>query len=339
MKDRITEALKLRHTLRFKQDGTFRVAIFSDVHALETISAQTVNAINAIVRKETPDLVLFNGDLMMQPTDPAAVRKNIADMTAYLEANGIPWAHTFGNHDSETVSAVPAVSRETQQKLYESFPHCLSKKGEEGLGGVGNYVLPVLRSDDEKIAFNVWALDSGSYLDLAHEGLGEMASGAMQTHIYNPHVFAYMPFKEIRWYFETSEALESYNGAKIPGIMVFHIPLCEYEAIVRNREQTGMLGTAGEQICCSELNSGLFTAALDRGDIGMFVAGHDHVNDFIGEYCGMKLAYDGSIGFQLYHDYNVMGARIVEIEQDRPEAFTTRMSYLKDIENWDTPAE
>lgn len=333
----IDEVLKLKHTLRFKEDGTFKIAVFSDVHSENELSEKTIRAINAVCRKEKPDLVLFNGDLMMQLTDAEAIRRNIAAMTRYLEEHHIPWAHVYGNHDSETVSEIPTVSREEQQQMYEAHPFCLSKTGEKDIGGVGNYVLPILRSDSDTIAFNVWALDSGSYLDHQHEGLGAMASGAMHVHIFNEHNFAYIPFKTIRWYFNTSEELERYNGARIPAVAVFHMPLCEYYTVLKNPKETGLTGAHDEQICSSELNSGLFTAALDRGDIKMFVAGHDHTDDFIGEYCGIKLAYDASIGFQVYYDYNVMGARIIEINQDNPDAFTTRMSYLKDIENWDKP--
>ena len=52
---------------------------------------------------------------------------------------------------------------EEQQKIFESFKYNVSKAGT--VYGVGNYVLPILRSDSDKIGFNVFGLDTHNYLN------------------------------------------------------------------------------------------------------------------------------------------------------------------------------
>lgn len=324
----------MKQTLRFRPDGKFKVLVFSDVHAADTLSPRTQQAIEAVVQKESPDLVLFNGDLNMQPVSAEEVYENTRAMTAYLEAHHIPWAHVYGNHDTEGRDGLPNLPKEEQQKIFESFSCCLSESGDPSIAGVGNYVLPVLRSDSDKIAFNVWGLDSGSYLEHMRPGLYDAAVGCKENATYNHYPFAYIPFSQISWYYRLSQEMETANGDKIPGMMFFHMPLCEYEDLARNFESLHVHGEKLEDVCCSELNSGLFCAALERGDIRIFVAGHDHVNDYEGEYCGIRLAYDASIGFQIYREERLMGGRVVLIDENDAAHPHTYMSYLHDIPGW-----
>lgn len=327
-KDAVAEALEMKHTLRFKEDGTFKICVFSDVHAAEELSDQTVKALEAVLEAEKPDFVLFNGDLTTNPETLEQVKANAEKMTKYCVEHRIPWSHVYGNHDDE--GRVPLVK---QQKVYEAIEYCVSKAGDKELPGVGNYVLPILRSDSDEIAFNIWALDSHSSLSSLHKELNAQVD-AVTKHTYPESHYAYVPFEQIRWYYNTSEALEEYNGKKIPAVMCFHIPVPEFHVVADNLKKLGATGDAREGVCSPELNTGMFMAAYERGDVKMFVSGHDHVNDFCGEYCGIKLAYDGSIGFQIYHDDRTMGCRVIEINQDDAWNFTTRMSYINDRTGW-----
>ena len=329
-KDAVAEALEMKHTLRFKDDGTFKICVFSDVHAAEELSDQTVKALEAVLEAEQPDFVLFNGDLTTNPESLEQVKANAEKMTKYCVEHQIPWSHVYGNHDDE--GRVPL---KKQQAVYEAIDYCLSKEGDKDLPGVGNYVLPVLRSDSDEIAFNIWALDSHSSLSSLHSELNAQVD-AVNKHTYPESHYAYVPFEQIRWYYNTSEALEAYNGKKIPSVMCFHIPVPEFHVVADNLKKLGATGDAKEGVCSPEVNSGMFMAAYERGDVKMFVSGHDHVNDFCGEYCGIKLAYDGSIGFQIYHDARTMGCRVIEINQDDAWNFTTRMSYINDQSGWNS---
>ncbi|MBQ2278315.1 MAG: metallophosphoesterase family protein, partial [Clostridia bacterium] len=318
-----------KHTLRFDENGEFRVLVFGDVQATPPApSERTLNAMETILRREEPDLVLFAGDNAIACSTTTLLRNYLTAMTGYLEENEIPWAHVYGNHDDEN-----ALSRKQQQVIYEEFDYCVSQAGPDDIKGVGNYVLPVYSADESRTdpVFSVWGLDSGGYItDPGLPGKQAVLNNTMYQGLKGSS-YAYIPFTQIRWYFNTSEEIESFAGHKVPGMMFFHIPLQEFYEIWLNKEQTGTEGTREDPICAGPLNSGLFTAMVERGDIKAVVCGHDHINDYAGEFCGIQLCYASNIGYDTYHNEALMGGRVFVIHEDDPDEVETYMSYVSGI--------
>ena len=61
----------------------------------------------------------------------------------------------------------------------------------------------------------------------------------------------------------------------------FHIPLPEYNQAAAD-ESAILIGTRMEKACAPLLNTGMFAAMKEAGDVmGTFV-GHDHDNDYVG---------------------------------------------------------
>lgn len=326
----LPEALQnQKHTLRFDENGEFRVLVFGDVQAGPPApQKRTLDGIELITSREDPDLVLFAGDNSLSCTTQTVLRNYLKAMTGYLEENQIPWAHVYGNHDDEG-----AMSREKQQVVYEEFPYCMSQAGPEDIKGVGNYVIPVYPSDESRTdpIFSVWGMDSGGYV--TDKGLAGRQAVLNHT-MYEGHSgssYAYMPFTQIRWYFNTSEEIEAFAGHQVPGMMFFHIPLQEFYEIWLNQEQTGTEGTKQDPVCAGPLNSGLFTAMIERDDIKAVVCGHDHINDYAGEFCGIQLCYASNIGYDTYHDDAMMGGRVFVIHEDNPDEIETYMSYVSGV--------
>lgn len=319
-----------KHTLRFGKNGEFRILLFTDIQATPPApSEKTVSAMNTVIDRENPDLILFCGDTSEECETEQQLRDYLTALVSHLEERKIPWAHVFGNHDTERKGL--DLTREQQEAVYESFPCCISKAGPEEIHGVGNYVLPVYPSDSGRSdpVFAVWGLDSGAYVD--DPGLPGR-DVILPTPLYpgNPGSdYAHIPFTQIQWYFNTSLAMERSAGHKVPGMMYFHIPLQEFYAIPLNPEKTGMNGFREEpEICAGVLNSGLFAAMLERGDIKAVCCGHDHCNDFAGTYCGICLAYAANIGYETYHHDHMMGGRVFVVSESDPASVTTYMSYL-----------
>jgi hypothetical protein len=82
-------------------------------------------------------------------------------------------------------------------------------------------------------------------------------------------------------------------------------------------------------------NSGLFGAVMDRGDVLGIFAGHDHVNDFVGDYFGVTLGYSANVGFGTYglegeEPDRLRGARVFVVRETEPESFETFMVYARD---------
>ncbi len=316
-----------KHTLRFDENGEFRILILSDVQAdPPEPSKYTLQVIRNVTEREDPDLVVFTGDNSVRCTDEETLQIYLTAMTSYMEENGIAWAHVFGNHDDEN-----ALARDRQQAVYESFPYCVSKTGPADIQGVSNYVLPVYSSDETKTEpiFAVWGMDTGNWYNdagLAGEGVN-LGTPMFQG---NPDCkYAYMPFSQIAWYYETSLAIEDYLGYKLPGLMCHHIPIQEYYEVVANKdmESVNFTGEQQEYIGSGPLNSGLFTAMLERGDIKAVVSGHDHVNNYTGEYGGINLCYAGCISYDTYNNASITGGRVFVIHEDNPEEIETYYSY------------
>ncbi len=312
-KDRQTYAAELlttKHRLSLHEDGTFTVLILSDMHCEGADTAdEIITNIQTLVDREQPSLVIFTGDNTQEIRTKSALKKCIASLVAYIESRSIPWAHIYGNHDDEGLFVL---SREAQQSVYESFSYCLSKEGEK-LRGVGTYVLPVFMHDSDKLAFNIWCLDSGTYQDKNQ----------------NPD---FIKKEQIEWYRYASQLLSDYNGSTVPAMMTFHIPLPENAQACQQYEDAGLTyeGSKNEQICYPIWNSGMFSNVQQQGDVKVIVTAHDHCNDYAVAYDGVMLCASSTIGTSgsTYYNSQNAGARVVKFDLQARTQFTTYMSYL-----------
>ena len=314
-----------KHTLRFGEDGEFKILVLSDVHGNgNTVSALAKKNINLLVERENPDLVMFGGDNTWGLTSENQLKSCVSDMVEILEEKQIPWGHVYGNHDAEGNN----LKKDKQQKVYESFDYCVSQAGDPELPGVGNYVLPVYASDSDKVLFNVWGVDSGQYLTSEESASYLPVASTFQG--YAGSGYDYISPEIIQWYMNTSKQMETFNGAPVPGMMVFHIPLQEsYNAWV-NHEALLYTGEKREAVCSSEINSGMFAAMAERGDIKAVVNGHDHVNTYMVDYGGIKLCYCSTVSETAYCDMDILGGRVFVVNEDHPDDVQTYMSYVNE---------
>ena len=314
--------------LRFNSEGKFRILVLTDAHHAPHTGQNTIRAMESLIDRTVPDFVFLNGDNIAGH----ATRKNcielIEDIVTPMEERGLPWAHVYGNHDKTRF-----FSKEYQQRLYEAYPHCLSASGPENLPGVGNYFIPVL-DDDKKTVFGIWALDSMQDLSNMDKPLdydGNLEKDVLlSSRLTTGSDADWIRFRQIEWYYSKSIQIEKENGRKIPSLMFFHQPLYEFNAIIRNPKETGMKGECNERVSCSEVNSGIFSAVLERGDVVGVFCGHDHINTFDGTYCNIRLGYCGSVG---YHGYGLKnpieererlrGGRVIDIDRRSPRSVMT----------------
>lgn len=335
---RLDALLESKHTLSFHEDGSFKILVLSDIHGNSVaLKSETRENIRLLVEREKPDLVILDGDNTWQITNEKVLTRCVTDIVSVLEENQIPWAHTYGNHDAEG-SNVP---KERQQEIYESFEYCVSKAGDEELTGVGNYLLPIYSSDKEKVSFAVWVLDSGS--DLSEEEKKELFPVTTTYPGYPGSNYDYIRPDQIAFYRSASMLLQERNGGKaVPGLMAFHIALQESHTAWENRDGLRYTGEKRENVCASAVNSGLFSAILERGDIKAIVNGHDHVNDFMVEYCGVMLCQASTpTAEDIYHDDDMLGGRVFILNEENPSEIETYISYvherLPEIDPSDAP--
>ena len=276
--------------LRFKE-GKLKIAQLTDVHwePNSEKSEKNPETILKVLEMEKPDVVILTGDIV---TDKPAVKgwQKVVDM---MEKAEIPFAVTMGNHDAENLSEDSIYHILYQSRLF------IGEKGDEALSGTGNYILPVYASDGtDKVNALLYCMDSNDYTSDS-EKFGN---------------YAWIERNQINWYQEQSRAYAGKNnGHPLPALAFFHIALPEYEHLQVPERMYGHLGENGG---FPKINSGMFHAMIESGDVmGVFV-GHDHDNDYIGQEYGIALAYGRVSGNDAYGDLE-RGARIIELYEGK----------------------
>lgn len=269
--------------LYFNKEGLFTIAQFTDIHWKDGSEKDLLSRslMERVLLDEKPDLVVFTGDIIYTGyvsageavcTDPM---KALMEAVDTVESLGIPWAYTFGNHDAEPES--PA-TKEDLMKAILGTGHTVTPPASGQ--GPGTYKLEVLGADSQ-VSAALFLLDSGNRSPLP--GLPG---------------YAWVNRSQIGWFEQESLALPRLaDGKPVPACAFFHIPLPEYREVW---ETQVCYGHRHESVCCPPVNSGLFAAMAEAGNmLGVFV-GHDHVNDYWGELHGIRLCYGRASGHNTY---------------------------------------
>lgn len=291
--------------LKFNKDKKFKIVQFTDVHFQpeNPKSDIALERMNEVLDAEKPDLVIFTGDAIYAKPGLEAMRKVLEPTVSHK----IPFAVTFGNHDDEQ-----GASRAELYDLLKTIPYNLTAS-ENGLSGVTNYILPVKSADGTNDAAALYCMDSHSYSSV--KGIGG---------------YDFIKRDQIDWYSKKSAAYKAKNGdTPLPALAFFHIPVPEYNEASAS-EGAIFMGIRKEKACSPELNSGLFTAMKQAGDVmGIFV-GHDHDNDYAVYWKGILLCYGRYTGGDTVYNNLSNGARVIELTQGE-RAFKTWI-HLKDNE-------
>lgn len=252
--------------LKFNSKDEFKIVQFTDMHINlpKGEYIQSYDIVRDVIAIEKPDLVLFTGDIMTQSNPQEAYEKLIP----ILKKTNTLWAVVFGNHESESNT-----SRKVLAEYLQSIPNCLNNDKGDTYGN-SNFVLEV-KGENNKTNALLYCMDSNtnSTLKPAVDGYG------------------WFDYSQINWYRQKSKKYtEGNGGTPLPALAFFHIPLPEYTAAWNNKVNPP-IGVKNEDECSPDINTGMFSAMLESGDVmGTFV-GHDHINDYIGVYYGLALAY------------------------------------------------
>lgn len=283
--------------LKFSKDGKFKIVQFTDVHFKygNPASNEALERIAQVLDEEKPDLVIFTGDVVYsKPAD-----KCLQQVLGEVSKRNLPFVYTFGNHDDEHGM--------TRQQLYDiihKVPGNLLP--DRGTALSPDYVLTVKASSDaNKDAAVLYCMDSRSYSPLK-----------------DVDGYAWFTFDQVNWYRQQSAAYTAKNGGKpVPALAFFHIPLPEYNEASAS-ERAILRGTRMEEACAPKINTGMFAAMKESGDVmGMFV-GHDHDNDYAVMWKGILLAYGRFTGGNTEYNHLPNGARIIVLDEGA-RTFTT----------------
>lgn len=316
--------------MKFNKDGKFKIMQITDMQEIMKTSPDTLKLLESAVEQEKPDLVVYTGDqikgygVSYKGLGNELVKNVKSTIDVLLEPvvkRNIPFAVTFGNHDSQ----VGISNKEQFEKIYKSYPCCIGEQA-KGVDGGGTYNIPIKSSDGSKTVFNLYLFYSGTD-----------AKGG-----------GYEPFdtKIIEWYKSTREKLKEENGQYVPSLVFQHIPLFEHYNVLKKvskrtkgavpsfRVHKGEYFIIDDEKCekgsvlleppsIPDINTGEFEALKEKGDVLGVYVGHDHKNSYVGKYDSIDLGFTQSSGFNVYGNGKERGVRLFVIDENNPKEYKT----------------
>lgn len=296
--------VKVNSNVRLEEDGyysitktddkPFRILQITDLHVgggylSRHEDMQALGIMVRTIKSTKPDLIVLTGDLACPVMRLSLSRNNLhsyrllADM---LERIGIPYAVTFGNHDTARRSTH---DRSGLARYLMTREHCVMVENAktEVLTGVSNYLVK-LRNKSGKLNSVLFLIDSNEYM--------------MKD---NKRSYDYIHADQVAWYEEETKRINRQEGRLVPSYVFMHLPLEEYreawDAVINARKSAVYYyGSRDEEITCQGENAGLFDKMQELKCTKGVFCGHDHLNDFSVEYKGIRLTYGQSVDCLLY---------------------------------------
>jgi len=302
-------------------NGSFKIMQIADAQEFPRVSPDTVRLIELAVQAEKPDLIIFTGDQVygIHPRlwgkdAEKKIRNVIKQLLSPVVKEGVPFAVTFGNHDSE--SGIP---NERQAGFYAEYP---------------GFVRGERRSESDPGTFRIPVFGS--------EGRETLAVYAFDTHgsAYGSEKNGVNP-EQLKWFKESRQTKN-----KPPAIVFQHIPVQEYYNVIKkiNKREHGAVEAFGarkntfyilpeelkrdggfmkESPAVPKVNNGEFDALKGDGAVLALCAGHDHNNSFVAVHRGIKLIYTQGAGFHVYGPGLKRGVRLFVFDENSPDTFIT----------------
>lgn len=277
----------------------------------------TIVFLERFVEALDPDLVIITGDIVH-----SMAFSNLKHWDAYcemFEEQGVYWAPTFGNHDSETQFVSDAsdensvFGQATKAKTVEylsAYEHCLIEEGdaEEG-GGTGNYFINIRDYTTEEIVYTLCMMDCVSDTE-------------------NKAYYRKKTPEQVAWYERHINAIsdlaygEDREDTEVVKSMIFtHVAVPEvfeaYELAWNDGNPTsdyyyGILleGNANNK---DYRKCTLFDKITELGSTTAMFFGHHHNNGFRVKYKGVDLVYGQHSGLAHYYRMDVWDGKNVDM--------------------------
>lgn len=335
--------------LKFGKDGKFKILHITDIHDVEpemdddenreipeSCDIETLNVIEKLLEKTSPDLVVFGGDNISGYWEEFTydlVVSTIQKITEPIKKRNIPLCVVFGNHDGEA-----GFHTEFQMMQYMEYQNCRSNLNDANVYGCGNCCVTVKSSDGNNDAFAIWLIDSNDYQAKPDGGL-------CYDCVHN---------NQIDWYESKAAELKSANnGNPLPAILFQHIPVQQeldgFAEVTAEDEYTferdgnyykfghNILEGRIREVPCPphmEFNHrNQFESWKKTGDIIAAFFGHDHINDFHINIDGIDIYQTLGAGYFTYGKER--GGRLIVLDENDPKNIYTESIEIERITDAD----
>ena len=206
-------------------EDDFKILQLTDIHLGGGVISydkdkKALEAVFKLIDYTKPDLVIVTGDLTY-PVGLSSFSFNntapVAQFAAFMRNTGVPWAFTYGNHDTESYAAS---NKQTLDELYKSlsyktsrnllYPYVQPSINGEKITGRNNQLIEV-RNSDGTLNQALFLIDSNAYTG---DGFNK---------------YDYIHDDQVEWYKKEIQRLSIEEGKKISSLGFFHIPLQEYK--------------------------------------------------------------------------------------------------------------
>ncbi len=308
------------YTLVTKEDN-FKILQLTDIHLGGSIMSvsedmKALKACYQLISATRPDFVIVTGDLVF-PLGIMSFSFNnnapVMQFANFMRNTGIPWAFTYGNHDTEALATLNRAEVDALMKSlsYKSSKNLLYPYVQPDIYGRSNQMIEI-RHTDGSLMQALFLIDSNDYIEAG--GINE---------------YDYIHDNQVEWYKRMVLNLSKKEGEVVPSMIFTHIPLREYKEandLYENgsNEVVYYYGVLGEKmidkICCSKYDSRLFDTAVELGSTQAIFFGHDHYNNQSLEYKGIRMTYGYSIDYLampgIDKDTEQRGATLITVKKD-----------------------
>ena len=308
-------------------NGTFKILIFADLQDQFPVHEQISVITKKAIERECPDLIVLLGDQTeMNTKDPEVdFRRTLQKILTSVAESKIPYAFVFGNHDDQCYYKGFRADKKALLKVYQTIGDCRTYDDDISVTGTGNCKIPIYSSNGNSIVFNLFFIDSNTYIDPIYDAGGYDAPHTDQLiwlmknadNGVNSFVFQHIPMPEIY-----NLLIEDKNGPKLYGEKKYSLKL--------NSNANGYLG----EFPCppdAENNRGEFSFLKEIDRVLAVFSGHDHLNDFVGTYDGIDMISVPGITYFNYGDDLVRGYGVIELNENNTSSYNYKTVKICDL--------
>lgn len=253
------------------------------------------HTIDTLIKQNKPDLITVTGD-MAYPGD----YDSYETFAQLLDSYQIPWTIVWGNHDHQ--SGMEPVLKAAE--LFKKHPLCLFEDGDPAYGN-GNYFIGIHEGDSPITV--LFMIDSHNSVEMNIDGEMKWVYDKLWPH-------------HLEWIGEQAKRLKD-DGYK-DAMMMLHIPLYCYRWAAEKAFPGGhggdseVYGKQHELIASHPFDEGALPVLKESGLITHVLAGHDHCNNFMVDYEGIRLMFACKTGPGCYWQKAMNGGTIITINSN-----------------------